>query len=41
MLILVPDDEVIYLDMTVEDGLKLIVSAGAVVTYESPNANDK
>lgn len=31
MLILVPDDEIIYLDMTVEEGLKLIVSAGVVV----------
>jgi uncharacterized membrane protein len=31
MLILVPDKEIIYLDMTVEEGLKLIISAGAVV----------
>lgn len=31
MLILVPDNEIIYLDMNVEDGLKLIVSAGVVV----------
>lgn len=41
MLILVPADEVIYLDMTVEDGLKLIVSAGAVMPYESSNDKDK
>ncbi len=31
MLILVPDNEIIYLDMSVEEGLKLIVSAGVVV----------
>jgi len=34
MLILVPDDEITYLDMTVEEGLKLIVSAGVVVPDE-------
>ncbi|KUO77615.1 MAG: hypothetical protein APF77_19880 [Clostridia bacterium BRH_c25] len=37
MLILVPDDEIIYLDMTVEEGLKLIVSAGVVVPDEAFN----
>jgi len=31
MLILVPSKDIIYLDMTVEDGLKLIISAGVVV----------
>ncbi|KUK71532.1 MAG: hypothetical protein XD91_1854 [Clostridiales bacterium 38_11] len=31
MLILVPEKEIVYLDMTVEEGLKLIVSAGVVV----------
>lgn len=31
MLILVPEGEIVYLDMTVEEGLKLIVSAGVVV----------
>ena len=31
MLILVPNEEIIYLDMSVEEGLKLIVSAGIVV----------
>ncbi len=31
MLILVPESEIVYLDMTVEEGLKLIVSAGVVV----------
>jgi uncharacterized membrane protein len=31
ILLLVPESDVIYLDMTVEDGLKLIVSAGVVV----------
>lgn len=31
MLILVSEDEITYLDMTVEEGLKLIVSAGVVV----------
>jgi uncharacterized membrane protein len=31
MLVLVPDSEIIHLNMTVEDGLKLIVSAGVVV----------
>lgn len=35
MLILVPDQEITYLDMTVEEGLKLIVSAGVVVPDES------
>lgn len=40
MLILVPDKEVIYLDMTVEEGLKLIVSAGVVVP-EIPKENKK
>jgi uncharacterized membrane protein len=30
MLILVPDEEITYLDMTVEEGLKLIISAGVV-----------
>lgn len=31
MLILVPQNEIIYLDMTIEEGLKLIISAGVVV----------
>lgn len=31
MLILVAEEEIIYLDMTVEEGLKLIISAGVVV----------
>lgn len=31
MLVLLPESEIIYLDMSVEDGLKLIVSAGVVV----------
>lgn len=31
MLVLLPESEVIYLDMRVEVGLKLIVSAGVVV----------
>jgi uncharacterized membrane protein len=31
MLILVPENDITYLDMTVEEGLKLIVSAGVVV----------
>lgn len=35
MLILVPDNEIIILDMTVEEGLKLIVSAGVVVPAEA------
>jgi uncharacterized membrane protein len=35
MLILVPDNEIIILDMTVEEGLKLIVSAGVVVPVEA------
>lgn len=40
MLILVPESDIIYLDMTVEEGLKLIVSAGVVVP-ETPNENKK
>lgn len=31
MLVLLPSKDIIYLDMTVEDGLKLIISAGVVV----------
>lgn len=31
MLILVPNNEIIYLNMSVEEGLKMIVSAGVVV----------
>ncbi|MDO9534487.1 MAG: DUF502 domain-containing protein [Bacillota bacterium] len=31
MLVLVPDSDIIHLNMTVEDGLKLIISAGVVV----------
>lgn len=31
MLLLVPEEDIVYLDMSVEDGLKLIVSAGVVV----------
>jgi uncharacterized membrane protein len=34
MLILVPDSEIIHLDMSVEEGLKLIVSAGVLVPDE-------
>ncbi|SHE59365.1 DUF502 domain-containing protein [Alkalibacter saccharofermentans] len=34
MLVLVPSEEVTYLDMSVEEGLKLIVSAGVVVPEE-------
>jgi len=33
-LILVPNNEITYLDMTVEDGLKLIISAGMVTPDE-------
>jgi uncharacterized membrane protein len=40
MLILVPESDILYLDMTVEEGLKLIVSAGVVVP-EIPNENKK
>ena len=29
-LIFVPEEEVIYLDMSVEDGFKLIISAGVI-----------
>lgn len=39
MLILVPDTDIISLDMTVEAGLKLIVSAGIVVPEESTCMN--
>jgi uncharacterized membrane protein len=41
MLILVPESDIIYLDMTVEEGLKLIVSAGVVVpeTYYENKKN--
>ena len=35
MLILVPDNEITILDMTVEEGLKLIISAGVVVPDEA------
>ena len=38
MLILVPEEEVIRLDMTVEEGLKLIVSAGVVAPEEKKPA---
>jgi uncharacterized membrane protein len=31
MLVLIPSEDIIYLDMTVEDGLKFIISAGVVV----------
>ena len=31
MLVLIPDNEIIYLNMSVEEGLKLIVSAGVFV----------
>lgn len=40
MLILVPDDEIVYLDMSIEDGLKLIVSAGVVVPDKTKNSED-
>ncbi|MDP3386876.1 MAG: DUF502 domain-containing protein [Eubacteriales bacterium] len=40
MLILVPESDILYLDMTVEEGLKLIVSAGVVVP-EVPNEDKK
>lgn len=35
MLLLVPENEIIYLDMSIEEGLKLIVSAGVVVPDEN------
>lgn len=35
MLILVPDSDITHLDMSVEEGLKLIISAGAVVPDET------
>ena len=38
MLILVPDNEITHLDMTVEEGLKLIISAGVVVPAEAAGA---
>jgi uncharacterized membrane protein len=31
MLIFVPKDQIIHLDMTTEDGLKLVISGGVVV----------
>lgn len=36
-LLLIPEDQIIYLDMSVTDGMKLIISGGAVVpqNYES------
>ncbi|AGB41794.1 hypothetical protein Halha_1883 [Halobacteroides halobius DSM 5150] len=34
MLVLIPKEEVTYLDMTVEEGLKLIVSGGTIVPEE-------
>jgi uncharacterized membrane protein len=36
----VPESDILYLDMTVEEGLKLIVSAGVVVP-EIPNEDKK
>lgn len=39
MLILVPDHSLIYLDMSVEEGLKLIVSAG-IVSPANPETSD-
>lgn len=35
-LIMVPEDEVIILDMTIEEGLKLVISGGAVVPNYTP-----
>jgi uncharacterized membrane protein len=40
MLVLIPEEEIIYLDMTVEEGLKLIVSAGMVVPDELPKTEE-
>ncbi|MBP1919960.1 DUF502 domain-containing protein [Youngiibacter multivorans] len=40
MLLLIPEEEIIYLDMSVEEGLKLIVSAGMVVPDELPKAEE-
>jgi uncharacterized membrane protein len=40
MLVLIPEEEIIYLDMTVEEGLKLIVSAGMVVPEELPKTEE-
>lgn len=39
-LILVPDNEITSMDMTVEEGLKLIVSAGVVVPPEASAKNE-
>ena len=39
-LLMVPEDEIIDMDMTVADGMKLIVSGGAVIPpWPSPNAS--
>ncbi len=35
MLVLVPEEELVILDMNVEDGLKLIISAGVVIPERS------
>ncbi len=39
-LLMVPRDEIIPLDMTVGDGMKLIISGGAVVPDFAPNGRD-
>jgi uncharacterized membrane protein len=38
VLVFVPEDEIVYLDMNVEDALKLVISGGAL---SRPNASDK
>ncbi len=40
-LIMVPEDEVIILDMTIEEGLKLVISGGAVVPNYTPKPDIK
>ena len=37
MLILVPEEEVIYLDMSIEEGLKFIISGGTVASSDKIN----
>jgi len=39
-LIMVPEDEIIRLDMSVEDGMKLVISGGAVVPYFAPGSKN-
>lgn len=40
-LLMVPTDEVTLMEMTVADGMKLIVSGGAVTPQYSPNSNNE